>query len=144
MARTVEDIMNRAVFYIRPGCTCRDALNSLLALGICGTAVARDDGRPLGMVSWHDLVRRGEDRVDEHMTPARAVAQNETIDEAAYRLAEGGLQRLIVVDERGKIAGSVSIVDVLRALTDGSQHGEADLARHASSTVCAHGSLLPH
>jgi CBS domain-containing protein len=116
MRKTVDEIMNRAVFYLRPSDTCSDALRFLAALQVGGAAVAREDGRPLGIVSWRDLVHHGRERVDAHMmSPPRVIAEDATTDEAARMLAESGLDRLVVVNRGGRIAGALTTVDVLMA-----------------------------
>jgi CBS domain-containing protein len=118
MARTVNEIMNKELFSVRPSDAAEDALNGILALGISGAPVLDDERRPLGMVSLRNFVgRRPGDRVADRMaTPAATVLESASVADAGRLLAETGRHRLAVVDASGRAVGLVSTLDVLRGL----------------------------
>lgn len=117
MATTVREIMNRELFSVRPDHSVSDVLNGILALGITGAPVVDEKGRPVGVVSLHDLVSRTGARAADLMTsPAATVHVDAPIAEAGRLLAETGYHRLVVVDWEGRAVGVVSSLDVIRGL----------------------------
>jgi CBS domain-containing protein len=117
MATRVREIMNRELFSVRPDHLASDVLNGILALGITGAPVVDDEGRPVGVVSLHDLVSRTGPRAADLMTsPAATVHADAPIAEAGRLLAETGYHRLVAVDWEGRAVGVVSSLDVIRGL----------------------------
>ncbi len=118
MAILVDEIMNREPFGVRPHERAGDALGYIVALGITGAPVMDDSGRPLGMVSFRDLVNAPSTAtVRERMTqPALVVRQRSSIEEAGRLMGETRYHRLPVVDEDGKCVGVVSALDVVLGL----------------------------
>lgn len=123
MSKRVHEIMNREVLMLHAEETAEDALGNLVALGVSGAPIVDATKKPIGVVSWRDLVEaprrvRGGVRVGDRMTsPVIVVAEGDTVAHAAEVLAERGIHRLFVVDGHGALVGALSIVDVLRALT---------------------------
>lgn len=121
MAKHVHEIMNREVLMLPADETVENALADLTALGTSGAPVVDAASKPIGVVSWRDLVAGPRDaRIADRMTsPPVVVSTTDTITHAADVLAERGIHRLFVVDPArdGALAGALSIVDVLRALT---------------------------
>jgi CBS domain-containing protein len=118
MAKTVDEIMNRELFSLRPDDNAEEALGFLLALGVTGAPVVDALGTPLGVVSMRDLARsRGGPSVGDRMsTPATTVKREATIRDAAKLMADNGFHRVPVVDSDGHAIGMVSMIDVVRAL----------------------------
>jgi hypothetical protein len=118
MAISVDEIMNRELFSLRPVELASDALRYLVALGVGGCPVLDDGGMPVGMISLSDLVNASSDvPVRERMSaPIASVREAATIREAATLLSETGYHRLVVVDEHGRAVGIVSSIDVVRGL----------------------------
>ena len=79
-------------------------------------------GMPIGVVSESDLQLDGEDRArTDHVTasdlmtsPAITVPNGAPVTDALRIMDQRNLSRLVVVDERGRIAGIVSRGDLLR------------------------------
>lgn len=119
MAILVQEIMNRELFSMRPTEPVHDALNYLIALGISGSPVLDEDGKPMGMVSARELLRAAQDDViEQHMSrPVVTIRGRSTIHEAARIVGETGYHRLVVVDDEGHAVGIVSSLDVVRGLT---------------------------
>jgi CBS domain-containing protein len=75
-------------------------------------------GRPVGTVSESDLLFKADGAVAyEIMTkPPITVRSDTTLPQAARRMQEHNIRRLVVVDERGKIVGVVSRSDLLQVV----------------------------
>ena len=118
MAKTVDEIMNKELFAVRPADLAEDVIGLISAMGITGAAVIDADGRPVGQVSLRDLLRaEGRRPVAELMvSPAGTILSTETIENAARHLAEKNRHRLVVVDEEGRAVGMVSALDVIRGM----------------------------
>lgn len=118
MAKTVDEIMNHELFSLRPDDSCEDGLGYILALGVTGAPVIDPEGRPIGVVSFRDLVaRKSPEPVKERMTrPALVVRTDASIEDAARVLAESGVHRVVAVDAGGRAVGVVSSLDVIRGL----------------------------
>lgn len=118
MAKTVQEIMNAELFSVRTDDTAADALGFILALDITGAAVVDDDHRPIGMVTMRDLVRAGAGKLVEHAmtSPAITIAATATIIEAAQKICDLSLHRLVVTDASGAAIGMLSALDVVAGL----------------------------
>lgn len=118
MAKTVDEIMNKELFAVRPADLAEDVIGLISAMGITGAAVVDADGRPVGQVSLRDLLRAegGRPVEDLMVSPAGTVLFTETIENAARHLAEKNRHRLVVVDGEGRAVGMVSALDVIRGI----------------------------
>lgn len=124
----VSEIMSRGVVQVKPDLGL-DALEELmLSHSISGAPVVDDHGRPIGIVSKTDLLRRsggpqgprGTVR-DVMMRTAYCLAENEPIARAAGLMAFEGVHRVPIVGHDGAVVGVVSPLDVMRWLAR--QHG---------------------
>ncbi|MFO0564579.1 MAG: CBS domain-containing protein [Polyangiaceae bacterium] len=118
MPKAVKEIMNRELFSLRPEDSAESAVGYILGLGITAAPVLDDDGRPIGLVSFRDLLRpNAPDRVKDRMSvPVLTVDADTGIEETARILAERGVHRLVVVDADGRAVGIASSLDVIRGL----------------------------
>jgi CBS domain-containing protein len=117
MAKRVQEIMNRELFWVGPEERVEDVLGYILALGITGVPVLDAERRPIGMVSFRDLTWVGAATVSDRMhKPALSVRAGSAIEEAARLIAQSGFHRLPVLDEHGSAIGLVSALDVVRGL----------------------------
>ena len=115
MSKTVADIMNPKLLYIRDGDRVSLARRHIIEFGITAVPVLDETHRPVGVVSLRDLAQTDGD----HFQPTGTVATvraTATIDEGARKLAESHYHHLIVVDEKGIAVGMVSSLDFVRAL----------------------------
>lgn len=110
--------MSRELFSVAPGDDVAAAAESILGLGVTASPVLEGSGVAVGMVSLRDLI--GGDRggtVAERMSrPVVSVRNDATVEEAARRLGEANVHRLVVTDADGRAVGIVSAVDLVRAL----------------------------
>lgn len=118
MAKIVREIMNAELFSVRRDDDAEQALGYILALGITAAPVLDDARRPVGVVSFRDLLRRGSGvTVSDRMTsPAITVREDDAIEHAAVMVAERGIHRLVVTDAEGVATGVVSSVDLIAGL----------------------------
>lgn len=138
--RTVSDVMTRKVHVASPTTPFKVLVRLIEDNRVSGIPIVDAQGTPVGVVSEADLLfkeRRKEltDELDmlhprkhrrelgkargvlaaEIMTsPPVIVGWNTPLTEAARLMQQRNVRRLIVVDERGKIAGVVSRSDLLQ------------------------------
>jgi CBS domain-containing protein len=138
--RTVSDVMTKRVHVARPMTPFKLLVQLIEDNRISAVPIIDEQGVPVGIVSEGDLLfkerrhelatapsllhpkRRREQRAkaeggvaSEIMTaPPITVRCDATLPEAARLVQESNVRRLIVVDDRGKIAGIVSRSDLLQ------------------------------
>ncbi|MFJ5117187.1 CBS domain-containing protein [Kitasatospora sp. NPDC088548] len=137
--RTVQDVMTREVVTARPDTSFKEVAALFHRNDITAIPVLDDQGRPLGMVSEADLIRKEavlpdpEGRFPGRWLDAhdRARAEAETagglmtsppvtarpgwsVPEAARAMDKHKVKRLPVVDEVGRLVGIVSRRDLLQ------------------------------
>lgn len=115
MSKTVADIMNAKLLYIRDGDRVALARRHIIDFGITAVPVLDETHRPVGVVSLRDLAGNEGD----HFQPSgkvETVKASATIEEGAKRLAESEYHHLVVVDDKGVAVGMVSSLDFVRAL----------------------------
>lgn len=135
----VREVMERNIVCVRRDVTVETIAALLLEWGADGVPVVDEDGHPIGMISWTDLLREhieaapppaepGEAGVDEHaavapapptagdvMTPlVFSVVEGTELSRAAALMSAEGFQQLPVVMGDGSIAGLLSTRDVAR------------------------------
>jgi CBS domain-containing protein len=157
-AAPVSDVMTREVQSITPDAAIAQAIELLIGKRYRALPVVDAEQRVVGILTDGDVLRRlelPEAGVQAALTEAELTAQlnalrssgllvadlmrtqlivvtPETLVAEAVRLmTEHGIKRLPVVDGSGRLAGMVSRVDVLRAL---SQPGAGELPRRAAPT----------
>lgn len=134
----VRDVMTAPALTVHADAGFKQVVELISRHRVSALPVVDEHGRPLGVVSEADLLvkeegadergrllelpRRRRQRAKaraatarELMTaPALTVAPDVTLPEAARRMREARVKRLVVVDEEGRVVGVVSRVDVLR------------------------------
>ncbi|HVL47076.1 MAG TPA: CBS domain-containing protein [Candidatus Thermoplasmatota archaeon] len=118
----VDSVMTRKVVTIAPRASAREASRLMRAKAI-GCLVVVDGGAPLGVVTERDLAFRvlaeGRDpdgtRVADVMSaPVATVDPAASIEEAAMRMKQLGVKRLVVCLD-GEVRGLVSATDIAYA-----------------------------
>jgi CBS domain-containing protein len=118
---TLEAIMTREVFVAEPGATVSDAAGNMLR-GRFGSAVVMEGSMLLGIFTERDVLRAaasGVDptasRVSDWMTADPVTAEpGMDADEAVELMMSNGFRHLPVL-EAGRLAGIVSLRDVVRS-----------------------------
>ncbi|NJL59269.1 MAG: CBS domain-containing protein [Desulfobacteraceae bacterium] len=120
-----------------------DVVRLLLSSRFTGVPVLDDHHRPAGVISQGDLIYRGgmparlgllaesgKDNLntvleslsvrtaEDIMSPAVCIGENKSLTEAVNLMLEKGLKRLPVTDDRGKLTGILSRMDIFRTITE--------------------------
>ena len=128
-SKRVSDVMHPGVMTCHSGSTLYDVARTMAAHGVHSVAIWGDDGQDSigfrGIVSALDVlsaVMRGESLASSALVSARqdvhTVRAGEPLVEGARLMAEEKASHVIVLDdERDRIVGVLSALDVTRALT---------------------------
>ncbi|MBW8706775.1 Magnesium transporter MgtE [Streptomyces sp. MBT84] len=118
--RSVGDLMTPSAVSVRPGTTFKEIARLLDEYDITAVPVVDDFGRPVGVVSEADLLRKQTSvgvgiTAGALMTSPAVVAKPEWDVVRAARTMEGSkVKRLPVVDEDGHLIGVISRSDLLQ------------------------------
>lgn len=127
-SKRVSDVMHPGVMTCHSGSTLYDVARTMATHGVHSVAIWGDDGQDSigfrGMVSALDVlsaVMRGESLASSALVAARqdvhTVRAGEPLVEGARLMAEEKASHVIVLDdERDRIVGVLSALDVTRAL----------------------------
>lgn len=114
----VEDYMVRDVVSVPPEYTVGEATKKLISTQFHGLPMA-EDGRLIGFVTAKELLRAASKPGMRVSQIARrgtiTVSPEMDIDDAARVLFRYGLRNLPVVDEKGKLVGIISNIDIVRS-----------------------------
>lgn len=138
----VRDVMTDAadLVTVPADATLKQVAELMLERRVSGLPVVDAEGRVLGVISEADVVSGetggtgGQGMIararaladpgalsiprtagEAMSSPAVTIGPDETVMEAAHRIAERGVNRLPVVDEDGKLVGIIARADVVRA-----------------------------
>jgi CBS domain-containing protein len=121
-AKTATDLMTPNPVSISEHAAILDAASVLNNREFSALAVINEAGRPVGVVSRTDIVRRevkssGERDVREIMTPTVvSVRPEDPAWEVIAKMAAFKVHRLFVVDRTGVLTGVISAFDIVRKL----------------------------
>jgi CBS domain-containing protein len=116
----IKDIMTRGVETVSPQTTLQEAAARMKTLDV-GPLPVCDGDRIEGMVTDRDIVVRGiaegrdprTTKVSDVMTRDVATCrENDDVREAARTMKDKQIRRLLVVDDKHKVSGIVSLGDV--------------------------------
>lgn len=114
-------VMNPRVVCVRADLGADSLISMLFALDLRSVPVVDDEGRPLGVVSRSDLLRRRRDArvqvvADVMMCMTFSLPESATLSRAAAVMAYEGVHQIPVVASDGTIVGLISTLDVARWL----------------------------
>ena len=117
----VSDVMTRDVQTVRPDQTARDAANFMLQADAGAIPVTEGD-RLVGMITDRDIAVRGVAEGHGPDTPVRELMTNDIVvaredddvEDAATRMSEAQVRRLVVIDDQSTLCGIVSLGDLSR------------------------------
>ena len=121
--KNVSQVMNKSLYTVPKDEPLDKILPKMVDKAISCVIVAENE-RPLGIVTERDMARLLTERRDMEglkvetvmSSPAHTVAENTPFNDAASLMKEKGIRRLIVVDEDGKIAGLITLSDIIKSL----------------------------
>ncbi|HTS14956.1 MAG TPA: universal stress protein, partial [Candidatus Sulfotelmatobacter sp.] len=162
-ALTAGRLMRAHPVSVRPDTPVGEAARTLLELGVKCLPVVDPEGRPVGILTLGDLLRRAGFGVRHSLAPAlsdaelhsqlaqllaagtacemvmtRDVATATRATPVSGLLQEVGrrrIKRLLVIDGEGRLVGIVSRSDILRALAGAAEGSDVMLRRAVSGTV---------
>lgn len=116
-ARTVSDVMTARVHVASPLTPFKLLMRLIAENQVSAIPIVDQQSVPVGVVSESDLLLRvgGGVASDVMTSPAITVALDAGVTEAASLMRKKKVRRLVVVDQRGRIAGVVSRGDLLQA-----------------------------
>ncbi|HEY67157.1 MAG: hypothetical protein DRI79_07305 [Chloroflexi bacterium] len=121
--RRVRDIYHKGVIFCKPDTPLQEVVRVMADTEIHAIMVAEREGEPpVGVVSHTDAIAHyGEDltaiQAREVMTPdVISISEDATVEEAASKLLESHIHRLLVVGETGKPLGILSTTDIIREM----------------------------
>ncbi len=118
----VKNVMSKPVFTVAPSASVVEAARIMKAEKIGCLIVVNPGDEPVGIVTESDFLYKVlaenktlETRVEEVMTSdIKTMTENETIEQAAKVMTLHRIRRLPVVT-KGKLAGIVTLKDVVKA-----------------------------
>jgi CBS-domain-containing membrane protein len=128
-SKRVSDVMHPGVMTCHSGSTLHEIARTMATHGVHSVAIWGDDGQDsigfVGIISAHDLlsaVMRGESLASSALAAARqdvhTVRASAPLAEGARLMADEKASHVIVLaDDRDRIVGVLSALDVTRALT---------------------------
>jgi predicted transcriptional regulator len=121
--RAVRDIYHKGVIFCKPETPLQEVVRVMADTEIHAIMVAEQEGSPpVGVVSHMDILAHySEDltaiEARDVMTPeAISVSENATVREAAKRLLQSNIHRLLVVDDHDMPLGILSTTDIIREM----------------------------
>ena len=135
----VSDIMTSPVIAVSPESRVDEGYRTMLRFGLKSLVVADAEGEVVGMMTRKDLDKahlHGLDRarISDFMTQGIiSLASEASIDEAHRMMATYGFEKMPVLDEHGKLVGTLSRADLLKALYHSGQYSGEDTSRERDS-----------
>lgn len=121
--RLVRDIYHKGVILCKPDTPLQEVVRVMADTEIHAVMVAEREGEPpVGVVSHTDAIAHyGEDlttiQARDVMTHnVISISEHATVEEAAKRLLETNIHRLLVVSETGRPLGILSTTDIIREI----------------------------
>ena len=117
----VSDVMTREVQTVRPDQSARDAATFMLQADAGAIPVTEGD-RLVGMITDRDIAVRGVAEGHGPDTPVRdlmtndivAAREDDDVEDAAARMSQAQVRRLMVIDDQQQLCGIVSLGDLSR------------------------------
>src|SRR5208282_3039576 len=133
----VRDYMILEVEHLRSTTTIREAIGKLTKSRHHGLPVTDESGKLVGFVSAKELLRHsgeGETPIAKIIRPGTYTAYPETgLDDAARIMFRFGLRDLPIIDERGRLCGILSNLDVVRSHFERASPMKADTLKRLLS-----------
>lgn len=128
---SIGEIMTEKVETIKVIDTAKDAAMKMTRKNVSSLAVVHEDGRPAGIVTERDLVRRicATDKISSRVkvqeiisSPVETVGANTSIGEAADIMFRNRIRHLLVTDKEDKKSiGIVSATDIVAYVRENSE-----------------------
>ena len=121
--RYVRDIYHKGLILCKPDTPLQEVVRVMADTEVHAVMVAeREDEMPVGVISHTDVIAH----YGENMTAIQArdvmtsnvihISEHATVQEAAQKLLESDIHRLLVIDDAGKPLGILSTTDIIREI----------------------------
>ena len=120
--KKVKELMTHGVITMPGYSKVIDAISVLVEGHVHGVVITSKQNEMLGIVSEIDIVKAyGHDFEDADVrdimsSPVRTVGMEDTINDASEIMKNEGIDRLLVVDERGRMRGILSLTDIINKI----------------------------
>jgi predicted transcriptional regulator len=121
--RRVRDIYHKGVILCKPDSPLQEVVKVMADTEIHAVMVTEREGQPpVGVVSHIDIIAHyGEDLTaiqaqDVMTSKVISISEDATVGEAAKKLLESNIHRLLVVNEEGRPVGILSTTDIIREI----------------------------
>ncbi|MBQ7155082.1 MAG: CBS domain-containing protein [Synergistaceae bacterium] len=137
----VSDIMTSPVIAVGTDARVDEGYRTMLRFGVKSLPVISEEGEVVGMMTRKDLDKahlHGLDRanISDFMTQGIISLNAEaSIDEAHRMMATYGFEKMPVLDDNGKLVGTLSRADLLKALYHSGQYAGEDTARDSTGML---------
>lgn len=134
----VSDIMTSPVIAVGIEAKVDEGYRTMLRFGVKSLPVISDNGEVLGMMTRKDLDKahlHGLDRanISDFMTQGIiSLASEASIDEAHRMMATYGFEKMPVLDSNGKLVGTLSRANLLKALYHSGQFADENSKRDST------------
>lgn len=119
----VRDIYHKGVILCKPDTPLQEVVRVMADTEVHAVMVTEREGDPpVGVVSHTDVIAHyGEDLAairsrDVMTTDVVSIPEDATVGEAAQKLLESNIHRLLVVSEEGRSLGILSTTDIIREI----------------------------
>ena len=134
--QSVSDVMTTRVHVASPVTPFKQLVRLIAENRVSAIPIVDQQGMPVGIVSESDLLLKsaqagGRVASDVMTSPAITIPLDTRLGEAARLMQEKNVRRLVVVDQRGRIAGVVSRSDLLQVLLRADEDQAATIVRTA-------------
>jgi predicted transcriptional regulator len=121
--RQVRDIYHKGVILCKPDAPLQEVVRVMADTEVHAVMVAEKEGDPpLGVISHTDAIAHYGENIaaiqarDVMSTDVISVLEDVTVDEAAKKLLESKIHRLLVIDQEGRPLGILSTTDIVREM----------------------------
>jgi predicted transcriptional regulator len=121
--RRVRDIYHKGVILCKPDSPLQEVVRVMADTEIHAVMVTEREGEPpVGVVSHIDIIAHyGEDLTaiqaqDAMTSKVISISEDATVGEAAKKLLESNIHRLLVVNEEDRPVGILSTTDIIREI----------------------------
>jgi predicted transcriptional regulator len=121
--RRVRDIYHKGVILCKPDSPLQEVVRVMADTEIHAVMVTEREGQPpVGVVSHIDVIAHyGEDLTaiqaqDVMTSKVISISEDATVGEAAKKLLESNIHRLLVMNEEGRPVGILSTTDIIREI----------------------------
>jgi len=119
----LEEIMQKGVVVLESSKSALDAAR-IMEKNKIGSVVVVEKGKAIGIVTERDIVRRvvalkkkPTIKLKQIMSsPLRVAKLNDDVEEAVLAMKKYKIKKLVIVDDRGRLAGIVTDTDITRAV----------------------------